>query len=50
MLLVGYRGYGGNPGQPTETGLYQDGRAHLDWLKSQGVFEFLSGSKQGVIK
>ena len=37
MLLVGYRGYGGNPGQPTETGLYQDGRAHLDWLKSQGV-------------
>ena len=39
MLLVGYRGYGGNPGQPTETGLYDDGRAHLDWLAQQGVRE-----------
>ena len=39
MLLVGYRGYGGNPGQPTETGLYEDGRAHLDWLAQQGVRE-----------
>jgi hypothetical protein len=37
MLLVGYRGYGGNPGAPTETGLYEDGRAHLDWLAQQGV-------------
>jgi len=32
VLLVGYRGYGGNPGEPTESGLYNDGRAHLDWL------------------
>jgi fermentation-respiration switch protein FrsA (DUF1100 family) len=39
MLLVGYRGYGGNPGEPTETGLYDDGRAHLDWLVRQGVRE-----------
>jgi fermentation-respiration switch protein FrsA (DUF1100 family) len=37
MLLVGYRGYGGNPGEPTEAGLYDDGRAHLDWLTQQGV-------------
>ena len=37
VLLVGYRGYGGNPGTPTETGLYADGRAHLDWLAAQGV-------------
>ena len=37
ILLVGYRGYGGNPGQPTEAGLYDDGRAHLDWLTRQGV-------------
>ncbi len=37
MLLVAYRGYGGNPGSPTETGLYADGRAHLDWLLAQGV-------------
>ena len=37
MLLVGYRGYGGNPGAPTEAGLYEDARAHLDWLATQGV-------------
>lgn len=37
VLLVGYRGYGGNPGKPTEAGLYDDGRAHLDWLASQGL-------------
>jgi uncharacterized protein len=37
VLLVGYRGYGGNPGEPTEAGLYDDGRAHLDWLMRQGV-------------
>lgn len=39
ILLVGYRGYGGNPGEPTEDGLYADGRAHLDWLARQGVAE-----------
>jgi hypothetical protein len=37
VLLVGYRGYGGNPGQPTEAGLYADGRAALDYLAQQGV-------------
>jgi fermentation-respiration switch protein FrsA (DUF1100 family) len=37
LLLVGYRGYGGNPGAPTEAGLYDDGRAHLDWLAAQGL-------------
>lgn len=37
VLLVGYRGYGGNPGDPTEAGLYDDGRAHLDWLAAQGL-------------
>jgi fermentation-respiration switch protein FrsA (DUF1100 family) len=37
VLLVGYRGYGGNPGEPTEPGLYDDGRAHLDWLARQGL-------------
>ncbi len=36
-LLVGYRGYGGNPGLPTEAGLYADGRAALDFLQKQGV-------------
>lgn len=37
VLLVGYRGYGGNPGTPTEPGLYADARAELDWLAAQGI-------------
>ena len=37
MLLVGYRGYGNNPGEPTEPGLYADGRAHLAFLATEGV-------------
>lgn len=37
ILLAGYRGYGGNPGEPTEAGLYTDGRAALDFLQNQGV-------------
>jgi uncharacterized protein len=37
MLLVGHRGYGGNPGHPTEIGLIDDGRAALDFLASNGV-------------
>ena len=37
VLLVGYRGYGGNPGKPTEAGLYADGRAALNYLAGQGV-------------
>ena len=37
VLLVGYRGYGGNPGKPTEAGLYADAAANLDFLASQGI-------------
>jgi len=37
LLLVEYRGYGGNPGDPTEQGLYADARAHLDFLAGEGV-------------
>lgn len=37
VLLVSYRGYGGNPGKPTEEGLYADGRAALAFLADQGV-------------
>lgn len=37
MLLVGYRGYGGNPGKPSEQGLYADGRAQFEFLEGQGV-------------
>jgi fermentation-respiration switch protein FrsA (DUF1100 family) len=37
VLMVEYRGYGGNPGVPTETGLYADGAAALDFLASEGI-------------
>lgn len=37
VLLVSYRGYAGNPGSPTETGLFHDGRAALAFLQAQGV-------------
>ena len=37
VLLAGYRGYGGNPGKPSEAGLYADGRAALAWLRARGV-------------
>lgn len=37
VLLPEYRGYGGNPGEPDEQGLYADGRAALDFLEGQGI-------------
>jgi len=37
LFLTGYRGYGGNPGQPSEDGLSADARTVLDWVQSQGV-------------
>lgn len=37
VMLVEYRGYGGNPGEPSEAGLYRDGEAALRWLKARGV-------------
>ena len=37
VLLAGYRGYGGNPGRPSEEGLYADGRAAVAWLADAGV-------------
>lgn len=37
LLLAGYRGYGGNPGSPSEAGLIADGRAWMDRLEELGV-------------
>ena len=37
VLLVAYRGYSGNPGAPTEPGLYADGRAALAFLGERGI-------------
>lgn len=32
VLMLDYRGYGGNPGNPTETGLLRDARAARRWV------------------
>ncbi len=37
VLLVDYRGYGGNPGSPTESGLALDVRAAYDALRGNAV-------------
>ena len=37
VLLVAYRGYSGNPGEPSEAGFYHDGRAALGFLDGEGV-------------
>jgi len=37
VLLVEYRGYGGNPGDPSEAGFYRDGRAAMAFLAAQGI-------------
>ena len=36
VFLSEYRGFGGNPGDPSEQGLYEDGRAALKWLENKG--------------
>lgn len=36
VLLFDYRGYGGNPGSPSEEGLARDVRAARSWLLEQG--------------
>ena len=37
VLALEYRGYGGNPGSPSEAGLIADGRAGVAFLNSQGI-------------
>lgn len=38
VLLVSYRGYGGNPGQPTEKDLISDSSLALEWLfRKEGI-------------
>jgi fermentation-respiration switch protein FrsA (DUF1100 family) len=36
-LLAEYRSYGGNPGKPSEQGLYNDARAWIDFALAQGL-------------
>jgi len=35
VVLTDYRGYGGNPGKPTEEGLYDDAWATLEYIRSE---------------
>ena len=44
LVLAGYRGFGGNPGAPTEEGLFADARSVLAWLAGEGV-----GSERTVL-
>jgi len=37
VMLVGYRGYGNNAGNPTEEGLYSDAALALDFLSRTGI-------------
>lgn len=37
VLLPEYRGYAGNPGSPSEQGLFNDGRAALSYLRAAGI-------------
>ena len=37
VLAAEYRGYRGNPGQPSEHGLYEDGRAAIAFLRARNV-------------
>jgi fermentation-respiration switch protein FrsA (DUF1100 family) len=37
IFLLEYRGYGGNKGHPSESGLYEDGRTALRFLEQQGI-------------
>ncbi|MBA2651344.1 MAG: alpha/beta hydrolase [Tatlockia sp.] len=37
VLLLEYRGYGGNEGKPTEAGFYMDARAAMLFLAQQGL-------------
>ena len=37
FLVTEYRGYSGLPGRPTETGLYNDGRAYILGLVGRGI-------------
>ena len=40
VLLVSWRGFGGNEGNPTEKNLYKDSEAVLKWIKNNTEFKF----------
>jgi len=39
FLIIAWRGFSGNQGKPSETGLYEDGESAIKWLVKKGVDE-----------
>ena len=39
FLIFAWRGFSGNEGKPSETGLYEDGASAIKWLLKKGVDE-----------
>ena len=39
FLIISWRGFSGNSGEPSEQGLYEDGKSAIDWLKNMGLSE-----------
>ncbi len=39
FLIVAWRGFSGNEGQPTEVGLYEDGKSAVRWLNNKGILD-----------
>ena len=37
FLIISWRGYSGNPGNPSETGLYKDALGGIEWLNKKGI-------------
>ena len=38
FLIISWRGYSGNPGNPSEAGLYKDVLGGIKWLNEKGIF------------
>ena len=39
FLIVAWRGFSGNEGQPTEVRLYEDGKSAVRWLNNKGILD-----------
>ena len=37
FLIISWRGFSGNKGKPSETGLYKDAESAVNWLNKQGI-------------
>ena len=37
FLIISWRGYSGNPGKPSEAGLYKDALGGIEWLNKKGI-------------